>query len=966
MKPNFALSLSVEGIRLLHREADGWVRLGEVPLDSPDLAGDLARLRARALRISPAGIDSKLIIPSDQIRYLTLEGELGPEAVAAALEGATPYPVADLVYDHVFEDGRTHVAAVARETLQEAELFASDHQMGPVGFAALPDDGEFPTEPVFGTATGVATPLERDPVRELEPAPEAEPASPDTAPEVEASSPAPAPEPETASPVTLVAEREVETLAQGAAPEEMAAEEADVPATAEPEDPAPDVAQNTDAPDAPHDELEAEQSLPQAPVTAPDAAPVPEEPATPAMEEPAAPAPDKADMAATQDTDDDLLAPEHAPAASARPQTEDAAPDDATATEPAEPAEPATGPARPAPPPPTAPLPPGRREEAPRADPAEEPGPRIMPPAVPRPGAPPAAMPPVPSATDTPADPEQAEAAALAAAESLRPAEPAAEGDAAIRRSPRAAAAEARARERERMTVFGARESRSRSGPHWLYIALALILLAALTMGAVWLGSAAREPVANLLRGGSAQELQMPVAARPNPADDASAPAAPTEAEEPAAAAPAPAVDYTDYPEPEPASGRAISPAEADRVYAATGVWLRAPRLPLVPRSEELAIAHPDPAAAAPRQPEGLRLAAAAPEIAPAPQPVPPGPGTRYERDARGFIAATPDGTLTPQGLVVYAGAPALIPPARPGAEIQPAVAATSAQTGPPQTGDEAGDDPAAPAQEAELLPVQAPAVTVIEGPPPVNPPNRPGSAAPGPRPGAQAGIMPGGVALDGLRPSQRPDEETVAEAAPLPAFAGPRPPGRPENLAPMTARLSRDPQSEALAEAVAEATPPVRATSVADALASIMRDAPDPLANATPQAVAQTPRPGTRPRNFDRVVAQQLRRSPPSPQGQAAAPREVANAAVAPTGPVPGNVARTATSPNAINLNDINLIGVYGRPGDRRALVRLANGRYLRVGIGDSLDGGRVTAIGGDVLNYVKRGRTQVLKIPD
>jgi hypothetical protein len=45
---------------------------------------------------------------------------------------------------------------------------------------------------------------------------------------------------------------------------------------------------------------------------------------------------------------------------------------------------------------------------------------------------------------------------------------------------------------------------------------------------------------------------------------------------------------------------------------------------------------------------------------------------------------------------------------------------------------------------------------------------------------------------------------------------------------------------------------------------------------------------------------------------------------------------------------------------------VRMANGRYLRVGIGDSLDGGRVTAIGDDVLNYVKRGRTLVLQIPD
>jgi hypothetical protein len=40
-------------------------------------------------------------------------------------------------------------------------------------------------------------------------------------------------------------------------------------------------------------------------------------------------------------------------------------------------------------------------------------------------------------------------------------------------------------------------------------------------------------------------------------------------------------------------------------------------------------------------------------------------------------------------------------------------------------------------------------------------------------------------------------------------------------------------------------------------------------------------------------------------------------------------------------------------------------NGRYLRVGIGDNLDGGQVTAIGDNALNYVRRGRTEVLVIP-
>jgi len=67
----------------------------------------------------------------------------------------------------------------------------------------------------------------------------------------------------------------------------------------------------------------------------------------------------------------------------------------------------------------------------------------------------------------------------------------------------------------------------------------------------------------------------------------------------------------------------------------------------------------------------------------------------------------------------------------------------------------------------------------------------------------------------------------------------------------------------------------------------------------------------------------------------------------------------------NAIRLRDMNLIGVYGRPGDRRALIRLSNGRFVKVEVGSSLDGGRVTAIGDSALNFVKRGQTYALQLP-
>ena len=65
------------------------------------------------------------------------------------------------------------------------------------------------------------------------------------------------------------------------------------------------------------------------------------------------------------------------------------------------------------------------------------------------------------------------------------------------------------------------------------------------------------------------------------------------------------------------------------------------------------------------------------------------------------------------------------------------------------------------------------------------------------------------------------------------------------------------------------------------------------------------------------------------------------------------------------MNLHDVSLVGVYGRPNQRRALVRLGNGRFVKVQVGSSLDSGRVTAIGDSVLNYVKRGKTIALQLP-
>ena len=177
MKPNFALNLTHDAIVLLHRAARGWMAIGEVALDSDDLTEALGYLRSSAMGISPQGMTTKLVLPNSQILYTEVEAP-GPDVAArhrqvkAALEGLTPYPVDDLVYDIWGQGSRVQVAVVARDTLQEAEAFAAQHRFNPVSFVAIPPGGSFGGEPFFGPtemaavllAAGEAVVRDQDPV----------------------------------------------------------------------------------------------------------------------------------------------------------------------------------------------------------------------------------------------------------------------------------------------------------------------------------------------------------------------------------------------------------------------------------------------------------------------------------------------------------------------------------------------------------------------------------------------------------------------------------------------------------------------------------------------------------------------------------------------------------------------------------------------------------------------------------
>ncbi len=169
MKPKFALDLSHEGINLLHRSTGGWTLVGSVALDDPEMGTHLSQIRRKAAELESGGFTCKIIIPNSQILYTTLEAP-GPDDIArevqirSGLDGLTPYPVGDLVFDWRADGERARVAVLARDTMDEAETFAVEYRFNPVSFVARPPQGEFSGEPFFGktrAATKYLGPTER-------------------------------------------------------------------------------------------------------------------------------------------------------------------------------------------------------------------------------------------------------------------------------------------------------------------------------------------------------------------------------------------------------------------------------------------------------------------------------------------------------------------------------------------------------------------------------------------------------------------------------------------------------------------------------------------------------------------------------------------------------------------------------------------------------------------------------------
>jgi len=889
MISNFALLLSHEGIILAHRTPDGWAELGQVSLLDDEIAEKLTALRQKGEALAVKEFSTKIVLPNDQIKYLTLpsvDDDDREAAIKDALEKTTPYLIEDLVYD--WEDGEDgmNVAAVSRDTLTEAESFVVQYGFNPINFVAAPDDALFSVEPFFGTCANVE-------------------ADEDVSDNIEA---------------------EVDKVILTATDEAPMAEVVDdLPSEKTADEPLEPEEEVTDAGEDLSDAESPSSGIPLAPLVAdrdedmshlnfPSIKPTTETSILRGMEPAIKPAP-RIGMGAEKDED---VLDRSFPSWAGNAKRDESSVDDVVDAE---------------------------KIDWLKAQDVEADEDTSKPPSWMQTDADDDA----PNEDETEFE-EDREAAAWVPATAASPI-----------KQPLYDQVDTEA---ERLEIFGNRGDQKERGGLWnpLWIAAIAVILVLLStasfFGFRYLSSpsepeiaapvdpASADPAGEAVEDAPAETVaeETAEATEPQPeivaeeqspateapvadnettdvieADDLvahegveapeEAPAEPVDevaleveevaepplqeeaaqeveetvapqeqilSEAPTAAAMAPERPITEAPESQldEETARAvveeIPPADLlegsasdfenlseearDARYAATGIWPLAPTSPPSPVGETvgaLFLANIDPVVFATDAYAITSEADMLSDKALTAVPNPPAPGTRFARDERGLVIATPEGALTPDGITVYQGIPPVLPPlaSRP--------------------------DPVAQ-QEAQRS--------------------------------ALAGKIPQ------LRPNLEVAAEEEAEAA--------------EDFEPTANRI-----------------PPLRPAAI-EALAA------QPVEPLNPLALNQTPMPRLRPTNIGEIIYNTERASIAAQTTTAVAP---SNATV-------GN---RATEEDAISLRGINLIGIYGEAGDRRALVRLQSGRYTKIEVGDRLNGGRVSAIDSDRVLYVRNGQTVVLRMP-
>ncbi len=1036
MTPNFALLLSSDGIVLLQRVAEGWVRAGAAALDAEDLNAEMAALRQTASDLADDALRTLLILPEDQIKFLSIDtARTSQDDIEKAVAEATPMQLDEIRFDFDRSGGRTYIAAVAKQTLLEAETFAQEHGFAPLALTALAEPYTFRHAVNFGL-TAYAQETWADIAEQAQEDAEAlrnalRERSVDIAPVAE-DTPEPDVDPDDISTVEelpVFVSRSRSDKSQTPAPVAVEADTQPVPQfrrsrTARPE------------------------RKPRAPVAAPPRQPAPptKEPAFAAIataKRPSAPLALPGDLSNTEQrrvpvaamvavgalalvggfgvwaarsldtnvaglfTQDPGLqedAPAPAPVVVAEPtpapstSQPEAAPNDVTT-------EIATAPATPTPDPvatPTTPIVtaiPGRvlsPADAARVYAATgvwQRAPRLPERDVNAQGTlegihsfavlPDVVAAPNPSEPDLPSS--------LPDLRIIAPLNPAPLNQPRPRDEDGFIVASAVGTVLPTgVPIFGRAPSlrpplrptderiylRDDSIPDVQFDVVTGIELVSYTVdSASPTVSAFASPTLSQPLPVISPEQTAPQAL----ADDISAV---TATADPLPPEPAPEIMdqfVSDVAEPTgPTPEELVGTSFADPSQPDLGL-LRSTPTRAVSGAPDAAVTPPplDNADA----PQGVvNVIAGRPEIEPPLRPtdpafgvVPVGEAPVIQDRTVASLAGPGDSPDTGALSVTTDRSVAQVAPS-------PVTAPTADQTfgaSSPVAVAEAEPEQTAPAEPEE-------AVIIIAGAPSVVPPLRPEAVEQAAAPDVPATEPALADAVAAALATATAEQSLYQD----PALAGPRPLIRPASLLPASARtfeaipaladarpllrpagIAPEPEPEAVVAEAATATP----DDIASIVASIASAAPPSLIVApTQRAIVLSPRPDTRPQNFARVVAA-AQAITARQQPAASTPTQTAAIVQTPapqSAPVTGGqsgvtVARAATVDNAIRLRDMNLIGVYGKPGARRALVRMPNGRFVKVEVGSSLDGGRVTAINDSALNFVKRGRTYALQLP-
>jgi hypothetical protein len=916
MTPDFALNLSLDGISLLHRTKAGWAILGEVSLDDPDLARGLDQLRELAIAYGGPQFVTKVIVPNSQVLYAVLRADADEAAVREALKGRTALPLEDLAIDwQPAAAGRVRIAAVARDTLAEAAQFAADSGFHPVAQVASPFDEQYDGEAWFGPVAGAEALIARVGV------------------------------PERGS-------KAVGTFWQKDA-------EVEVAAPVEPEPEQPSVAPSDQAP-AKEDEPVSEVLYAPAPLPDSEAVADPETAAHRiSLGEPEFYEGDTdLDEPETDDDEPDVpvvFAHRGSDLAENPPRLGSALADEVT-----EASIPRLGGAMPF-------------EDAPPAfHPVDEPVAEFVPDAEPEPASEPEpvnareAEPDLPSVPD---DIEPEPARLIEAVPEPRPAPVAAKRGFVpppVSRSPQPSSAlnvemppalakrlgvsttpggrsVAGAAPSSGFNPFGAKPrpvARRKSGA-----TLAILMGGLVAAGAAfWIWAAFLPPVDGQIGQfgadepiGDAQPLASDTAEGDVEAIDPSIEAeALADGEEVIADQPLPdevaaaAADAVVDPSADPGTEPVADPAAAlpadDTTLASETALASNPNANEAPSgesAENIRIAAIDPVVP---ETDAIALGAVSHDAPPGAQIPPLPPGTVLDLDERGLVRASAEGALSPLGILVFSGPAEVGPKPRPQSVIDAGIAAGVAVT--PLTPE------TTPTGTVPDVPVSQEDNPLFE----IKPRPRPGNLEETTERSALGGLTRSELA--GFAPRGRPTE--VRKVAPEPEvgeIAG-------NEYAPAISLLPVQKPGNIRAIAAAAVSTPVPSINADDAVTAALGTI----------AFEPAPERGTR---------------QPEPEAETAAvasPDEEGDEAasdVAPSIPTSASVAKQATVKNAIDLGEITLIAVTGSSSNRRAIVRLANGKRVTVEVGDRLDGGKVVAIGDSELQYTKKSRTITLDMP-